>query len=101
MKQVFGRRLFALAVAAFVLGVLASAPGALGRGGSPEANGPGNGGQPQIGVLSNRSDLSSGGDALVEFVLPGRVDPSTVTVTLNGSTDVTSDFAVRSDGRFV
>jgi hypothetical protein len=101
MKQDSGRRLFRLAVATFVLVVLASAPGALGRGGSPQASGPGNGGQPQVVVLSNRADLISGGDALVEVVLPARVDPSTVSVTLNGSTDVTSDFAVRSDGRFV
>ncbi len=60
---------------------------------------PGNGGLPQIVVLSNRADLVSGGDALVQVVLPGRVDPSTVQVTLNG-TDVTSAFAVRPDGRY-
>jgi hypothetical protein len=47
MKQVFGRWPFALAVAAFMLAVLASAPGALGRGSSPQANDPGNGGQPR------------------------------------------------------
>jgi hypothetical protein len=100
MKQVFRRRLFALAVAAFVLAVLASAPGALGRGSSSQGNGPGNGGQPRIVVLSNRADLISGGEALVQIVLPGRIDPSDVTVRLNGS-DVTSAFAVRSDGDFV
>lgn len=60
---------------------------------------PGNGGLPQIVVLSNRADLVSGGDALVQVVLPGRVDPDTVHVSLNGS-DVTSAFAVRPDGRY-
>jgi hypothetical protein len=60
---------------------------------------PGNGGLPQLVVLSNRADLVSGGDALVQLVLPGRVDPSTVRVSLNGS-DVTSAFAVRPDGRY-
>ena len=53
----------------------------------------------RIAVLSNRADLISGGDALVEVVLPGEVAPSSVRVTLNGH-DVTSAFAVRPDGRF-
>jgi hypothetical protein len=82
----------ALLLVAVMLGVL-SAPG----GGT--AAPPGNGGLPQIVVLSNRADLVSGGDALVEVVLPARVDPSTVRVSLNG-TDVTSAFAVRADGRY-
>jgi Tannase-like family of unknown function (DUF6351) len=60
---------------------------------------PNNGGLPQLLVLSNRADLVSGGDALVQVVLPARVDASTVRVTLNG-TDVTSAFALRSDGRY-
>src|SRR5204863_10214892 len=60
---------------------------------------PGNAGLPQIVVLSNRADLISGGDALVQVVLPGRVDPATVHVSLNGS-DVTSDFAVRPNGQY-
>ena len=47
------------------------------------------GGPAQILVLSNRADLISGGDALVEIVLPDKVDPATVTVKLNG-TDITS-----------
>ena len=53
----------------------------------------------RIAVLSNRADLISGGDALVEVVLPGEVAPRSVRVTLNGH-DVTSAFAVRPDGRF-
>jgi hypothetical protein len=60
---------------------------------------PGNGGLPQIVVLSSRADLVSGGNALVQVVLPDRVDSSTVRVSLNG-TDVTSAFAVRADGRY-
>jgi hypothetical protein len=66
----------------------------------PSASGdPGNGGQPQLLVLSNRADLISGGDALVQVALPGRVDPASVHVSLNG-TDVTSEFAVRPDGSY-
>jgi hypothetical protein len=66
----------------------------------PSASGdPGNGGQPQLLVLSNRADLVSGGDALVQVVLPARIDPSTVQVSLNG-TDVTSAFAVRPNGDY-
>jgi hypothetical protein len=62
------------------------------------ANG-GNGGLPQLVVLSNRADLISGGDALVQVVLPDRVDPASVHVSLNG-TDVTSAFAVRANGAY-
>jgi Tannase-like family of unknown function (DUF6351) len=83
------RRVMLLVAAA--LGLL-SAPAA---GAAP----PGNGGLPEILVLSNRADLVSGGDALVEVVLPARVDPDTVRVSLNG-TDVTSAFAVRPNGRY-
>src|SRR2546421_3882518 len=54
----------------------------------------------QIVVLSNRADLVSGGDALVQVEVPARVSPSRVRVQLNGQ-DVTSSFAVRSDGRFI
>ncbi|GAA1477319.1 DUF6351 family protein [Nocardioides aestuarii] len=50
-------------------------------------------------VLSNRSDLVSAGDALVEVVLPRRVDAGRVRVRLNGD-DVTDRFRVRRDGRF-
>jgi hypothetical protein len=53
----------------------------------------------KINVLSNRADLISGGDALVQIVLPSGVDPSSVKVDVGGR-DVTSAFAVRSDGRF-
>lgn len=52
----------------------------------------------EIRTLSNRSDLISSGDALVEVVLPSGADPSLLKVLLNGK-DVTSNFAVREDGR--
>jgi hypothetical protein len=58
--------------------------------------------QPQgleINVLSNRADLISGGDALVQVVIPSDVDPSSIKVTVDGR-DVTSAFAVRPDGTF-
>jgi len=54
----------------------------------------------QVKVLSNRADLVSGGDALIEIVLPRDVDPAKVRVDVAGR-DVTSAFAVRSDGRFL
>jgi Tannase-like family of unknown function (DUF6351) len=54
----------------------------------------------RIEVLSNRGDLLSGGDALVQVKLSKHVKASRVRVELNGS-DVTSAFAVRADGRFV
>lgn len=53
----------------------------------------------RIKVLSNRADLISGGNALVEVVIPIGVNPEAVRVTVNGQ-DVTDAFAVRGDGRF-
>ena len=52
-----------------------------------------------IKTLSNRADLVSGGDALVEVVLPKGAVPSRVRVTLNGG-DISGSFAVRANGRF-
>ena len=49
-------------------------------------------------TLSNRADLISGNDALVEVVLATGTQPSAVRVSLNGA-DVTSAFAARN-GRF-
>ncbi|MEA2271602.1 MAG: hypothetical protein QOI98_310 [Solirubrobacteraceae bacterium] len=54
---------------------------------------------PEIRVLSNRADLISGGDALVEVVAPAGASAASLSVALNGS-DVTSAFGVRADGRF-
>jgi hypothetical protein len=54
---------------------------------------------PKIRVLSNRADLVSGTDALVQVVPPTGVNASRLTVDVDGR-DVTSAFAVRSDDRF-
>lgn len=57
------------------------------------------GAAPAISVLSNRADLVSGGDALVEIqAAPEAL--ATMKVSL-GSQDVTSAFAVRENGRFI
>ncbi|HSR99228.1 MAG TPA: DUF6351 family protein, partial [Kofleriaceae bacterium] len=52
----------------------------------------------QIKTLSNRADLISGGDALVEAVLHSGLAFRSLSLTVNGR-DVTSSFAVRADGR--
>ena len=54
----------------------------------------------EIRVLSNRADLISGGDALVEVVLPTGADASAVRVDVDGR-DVTSAFALRANGRYM
>jgi hypothetical protein len=55
----------------------------------------------RVKVLSNRADLLSGGDALVEVVLPTRgTVPPGLAVKVDGR-DVTRSFAVRRNGRFV
>ncbi|HYC55700.1 MAG TPA: DUF6351 family protein [Candidatus Binatia bacterium] len=54
----------------------------------------------EIRVLSNRADLVSAGEALVEIVLPAGVDDSGVTVDVGGE-DVTGMFARRANGRFM
>lgn len=53
----------------------------------------------QVLVLSNRADLVSDGDALVEVRIPSWAVASEVAVDVDGR-DVTDAFAVRSDGRF-
>lgn len=50
-------------------------------------------------VLSNRADLISGGDALVEVRIPRGSDPNDLHVTLDGR-DVTEAFAVRPNGHY-
>jgi putative cell wall-binding protein len=54
----------------------------------------------EILALSNRADLISGGDVLVEVVLPDRADPAEVVVA-TGDRDVTDAFALRDDGRYL
>jgi hypothetical protein len=52
----------------------------------------------QIKTLSNRADLISGGDVLVEIVIPPGSSTGTVHVTA-GATDVSAAFSHRPDGR--
>ncbi|TDD26827.1 hypothetical protein E1218_12250 [Kribbella turkmenica] len=54
---------------------------------------------PEIRVLSNRADLVSGGDALIEVQPPKHIAADRITVSLNGK-DVTAKFAVRPTGRY-
>jgi len=53
-----------------------------------------------INTLSNRADLISGGDALVEIVVPHDATPAGLHVAV-GSRDVSSEFAVRPNGRII
>src|SRR5437773_2465650 len=54
----------------------------------------------EIKILSNRADLISGGEALVEIVLPPRVLSADIRVDVDGR-DVTSAFDVRPNGRYM
>ena len=54
----------------------------------------------EIKVLSNRADLVSGGDALVEVVLPTGAAVEGLRVDVDGR-DVSSAFKQRADGRVV
>ncbi|MET0984757.1 MAG: DUF6351 family protein, partial [Steroidobacteraceae bacterium] len=55
---------------------------------------------PEIIVLSNRADLVSGGDALVEIKVPPYVDPSRgAKIDVDGR-NVNAAFAIRPDGRY-
>lgn len=53
-----------------------------------------------VKVLSNRADLISGGDALVEVVMAEGAKASDIRMTLDGA-DVTSQFALRGNGRYL
>src|SRR4030095_11627458 len=54
----------------------------------------------EIVVLSNRADLISGGDALVEIKWPAGTNLAAATVSLNGA-NVKSAFAMRPNGRYM
>jgi hypothetical protein len=54
----------------------------------------------QIRTLSNRADLVSDGDVLMEVVAPAGLSTSGMNVTVNGR-DVSSAFTTRPDGRAV
>ena len=66
------------------------------------AGGPGAGSASglEIKVLSNRADLVSGGDALVEIVLPQSAASEGLRVDVDGR-DVSSAFEQRADSRLV
>lgn len=66
---------------------------------SSSVAGSGSGGSTLIRVLSNRADLISGGDALIEVALSGHA-PSEVRVFLNGG-NVTRQFSLDPQGRFL
>jgi hypothetical protein len=55
---------------------------------------------PQILVLSNRADLVSGGDALVEIKWPAGTNVALAKIAL-GNVSVKSAFAVRPNGRYM
>jgi len=86
------------AVAADDFTVSASEATALRTARPAKAKGPKHG-ELGLRVLSNRADLISDGNALVEVVFPYRFTDDTVTVTLNG-TDITGAFALRADDTF-
>jgi Tannase-like family of unknown function (DUF6351) len=52
----------------------------------------------EVRTLNNRADLISGGDAMVEVVLPAGASTSSLKVDVDGR-DVSSAFAARTDGR--
>ena len=56
---------------------------------------------PRIKTLSNRADLISGGDALVQIVLPQGVNPNQLKLFLGKTRVVNQAFALRSDGRYM
>ena len=56
-------------------------------------------GTPEIIVLSNRADLISGGDALVEIKVPAALNPAYAKIALNG-TLINSMFALRANGKY-
>ncbi|HKU12959.1 MAG TPA: DUF6351 family protein [Steroidobacteraceae bacterium] len=64
------------------------------------AGSPGRGGGLEIMVLSNRADLVSGGDALVEVVLPSGTTMQGLRVDVDGR-DVGSSFKQGADSRIV
>ncbi len=55
---------------------------------------------PVIEVLSNRADMISGGDALIEIRLPEMQSADALRVSLNGD-DVSSAFQLRENGRLM
>jgi len=91
-----GVHLLAIAAAA---ALLASCGGGGGGGGGIFFPPPPPGAQAlEIRTVSNRADLVSGDDAMIEIVLPEGADPAGLTVEADGR-DVSASFAPRADGR--
>ena len=88
---------FCVAITALAAtGLMSACGGDNNNGASPSAVPP-----PQIKTLSNRADLVSGGDTLVEVVLPSGLTATDLKVDVGGR-DVSSAFALRpASGRIV
>lgn len=71
-----------------------------GDGSSGGGSGVTSAGAPTVKVLSNRADLISGGDALVEVEWPAGVSPAAARVEAAGR-NVTGAFARRANGRYI
>ena len=85
------RRPLALAVSAIALASVASLSGC----------GTGDDREPlQLRTVNNRADLVSGGDAMIEIVLPAGADARGLSVSV-GSVDQSSAFRTLADGRVV
>lgn len=85
---------------ALVSAALASCGGGGGDGGGGGGGDGGNNGPVTIRTVSNRADLISDGDALVEVNAPAGVTSGGITMQLNGS-DITSAFVDQGGGRFL
>lgn len=93
------RRRAALALATVLLAACGSSDEpAFGMGGRDTA--PPGAGDLSIKVLSNRADLISAGDALVEIVLPAGAGPDGLSADVDGR-DVSGAFARRGNGRVI
>jgi hypothetical protein len=55
---------------------------------------------PEITVTSNRADLVSGGNAMVEIKWPAGANPALAKIALNG-VSVNSSFALRANGKYM
>ena len=93
MSRLRKRALWTLAPVLLITGLCGS--------GSSAVIAPGFDGQPaRIKVLSNRADLISGGDALVEVELAPGTKAAALVMKVGGR-DVTSHFALRPNGRYM
>ena len=98
------RRARVLVVAGLAAATAVTAPGAVAQAapGEAPAKAPAAAGTARVAiqVVSNRADLVSGGDALVEVTGVRAADVAKTKVTLGGA-DVTQQFAVRPGGKYL